>query len=446
MSDIISISKDKNFNARVKKAAHFIQATLSFYPSADDLIDIADTLQPKFLIISAKDAANKEAVIGHVQALRQFFPEAFILVVAEKKIPAADTTFIKKSGCNFVMLDNEFETTIRLEYVLQQIVKAAYIPAKSSDFKVGSTIDFHVYTIMPLNQKILPVIQPGTVLSEARAEKLKAAGELYIKRQQARAYSDYLKEHEDKSAKGLMNRCRAQFFTVAYAHTDLIFNLTDQAESASYDEGKRLLKSCMDLAKELLIALATIEEPWGIIDQSTFGMIGATDRSIMIASMSALLSFQTNIGNSDNIMMAGLFCDIGLLDLSPACLGKIDSEEGRSQLNSEDLVLFQKHPILSINRLLERKMPLSEEIKEIIHCTHENADQKGFPRKILPEKIPLESMFIHFAETIDLAFRIKFGKAREPYPDVRKRVYLSEKEKLQRFNLVFLERIRNFIL
>lgn len=445
MSDIISISKDRDFNARVEHASRFIQATLRFYPSADDLIDIAETLHPRFLIISAKDAPNKEAVIGHVQALRQFFSEAFILVVAEKKIPAADANFIKKSGCNFVMLDNEFETTIRLEYVLQQIVKAAYIPAKASDFKVGSTIDFHVYTIMPLNQKILPVIQPGTIVSDSRAEKLKTTGELYVKRQQAKAYSDYLAKHEDKSARGLMNRCRAQFFTVAHAHTDLIFNLTDQAEAASYDEGKRLLTSCMDLAKDLLMTLATIEEPWGIIDQSTFGMIGATDRSIMIASMGALLSFQSNIGKSDDIMMAGLFCDLGLLDLSPASLGKIDSEEGRSQLTPEDLALFQKHPILSINRLLERKMQLSEDIKDIIQCTHEQADKKGFPRKILPERIPLESMFIHFAEIVDLAFRVKFGKARESYPEVRKKVFTTEKEKLQRFNLVFLERIKSFI-
>lgn len=443
MSDIISISKDKDFNARVQKATSFIQATLSFYPNADDLIDIADTLQPRFLIISAKDASSKEAVIGQVQALRQFFAEAFVLIIAEKKIPPSDASFIKKSGCNYVMLDNEFETTIRLEYILQQVVKAAYIPVKATDFKVGTQIDFHVYTMMPLNQKILPVIQPGTVLSENRAEKLKTVGELYVKRHHAKIYSDYISIHEDKSAKGLANRCRAQFFTVAHAHTDLIFILTDQAEAASYEEGKRLLTGCMDLAKDLLMTLASLEEPWGIIDQSTFGMIGATDRSIMIASMAALLSFQSSIGNSDDIMMAGLFCDLGLLDLSPSCLGKIDSEQGRSELSPEDQVVFLKHPILSINRLLERKMQLPEQIKEIIHCTHENADKKGFPRKILPEKIPLESMFIHFAETIDLAFRVNFGKARESYPEVRKRVYEQEKKSLSRFNLVFLERLRN---
>lgn len=442
MSEVICIGFDEKANARVRSATQFLDIPLEFVPSSADLFDRAEDLYPRFLLVSALQIEAIESISGEVQTLRQFFPETFILVVVQKKLSSADAAFIKKSGCNYVLFENEFLTTIRLEYVLLQTVKAAYVPLKASDFKVGAEVDFLVYTIMPLNKKFLPVLQPGSTISTGRMDKINNVGELYIKRADIEKFAQFLKKYEDKSANGLISRCRAQFHSVAYAHASLLFTLTDQAEGSSYERGKELLGKCLELSKDLLTTLAVVPEPWSVLDQSTFGMIGGPDRSMMIAAMAALSSFNIDKGNPEDVMLAGLFCDLGLLDLSHEAIGKIDTEQGRIQLSTEDDSVFKKHPILSLNRLMERKMQISEQVKEIILCTHERGNRKGFPRQVSPEKIPVEASLIHFHEKVDLEYRVKFGKARESYPEVKRKVLQREHQTLENFNLVFLETIR----
>lgn len=446
MSDLICIGFDESYQKRIKTSAEFLEIQSSFHKTSDELYETAGALQPKFMIISTLGFSKKEDIAGEIQVLRQFFPDTFLGAVAEKKLSVADAVFVKKSGCNYVFLENDFMNTMRLEYVMLQIVKASFVPVKASDFKVGTDVDFPIYTLLPLNKKILPVVQPSTTLSDSRIQKLLTVGELFIKRDSIEKYSLYVSKHEDKSAGGLANRCRAEFHNVAYAHTNLVFMLTDQAEAGSYEQGKLLLEKCQLLAASLLTTLAVVPEPWTVIDQSTFGTIGSTDRSMMIAAMAALASFNSDLGVPEDILMAGLFCDLGLLDLSPKSLFKMADPEGRSSLPPEDLEVFQKHPVLSLNRLLERKLQISEKVKEIILSTHEQNDKKGFPRQLLPEKIPIEASLLFFHEIIDLEFRVKFGKERRTYPDVRKMVFDREYQSQSKFSLLFLEQIKGILL
>ncbi|MFZ3230783.1 MAG: hypothetical protein WA160_11305 [Pseudobdellovibrio sp.] len=444
MSDLICIGFDDDGQKRIRIATDFLDVKTTFFKNADDVFESDAQVQPRCVIISTVNVERKEDISGEVQVLRQFYPETFIAVVVAKKIKLEDAKFVKKSGCNYLFLENDFISSTRFEYVLLQVVNAAYLPLKVADFKLNTTVDFHVYTIMPLNQKILAVIQPGTLLTEARMAKLATVEELYVKRSQIFQYSEYLIKYPDLSAKGLANRCRAQFQSVALAHSNLVFLLTDQAEAGSFDQGKILLKNCLDLCTNLLETLSMLPDPWSVISQSTFGMLGGTDRSMMIAAMAAVTSFATGLGLSEDVMLAGLFCDLALLELSPKSLGKLDSVEGRTQLTPEDIVIFTNHPTISLNRLLESKMQISETIKNIILCTHAQANKQGFPRHILPERIPYESALILFHEMVDLEFRMKLGKEREGYQVVRKRVFDRE-AKAGRFNLVVIEKIREMM-
>ena len=326
-----------------------------------------------------------------------------------------------------------------------QIVNAAYIPIKAADLMLNSVVDFHVYTIMPLNKKILPVVQPGTTISETRVAKLATVDELFIKRNNIELYTAYLARNPDKSAAGLANRCRAQFQSVALAHSNLTFLLTDQSEAGSFDQGKILLQKCSELTRNLLETLSMLPEPWSVISQSTFGMMGGTDRSMAIAAMAAVTSFASGLGSAEDVMMAGLFCDLSLLELSPKAMGKLDSIEGRAQFSPEDDDLFKKHPVMSLNRLLESKIQVTEEVKKIIMCTHEQNDKKGFPRQTQPDRIPVEAAMILFHELVDLEYRMNLGKQRESYTAVRKRVFEREKLSAVYFNFGFMQKIGEVI-
>ncbi|MBC7464698.1 MAG: hypothetical protein H7256_01790 [Bdellovibrio sp.] len=449
MSDVLCIGFDEVGQKRVKTACDFLIVKEAFYKTSEEIFESETPMQPRCVVISAVGKEKKEDIAGEVQVVRQFFPETFIVLVVEKKIKLEDAKFLKKSGCNYVVFENDFLNSTRFEYVLLQVVSAAYLPAKVADFQPNTTVDFHIYTIMPLNQKILPVVQPGTLLNEARLKKMASVDELYVRRNQIHFYNDYLVKHPDMSAKGLANRCRVQFQSVSLAHSNLIFLLTDQAEAGSYDQGKVLLQNCQTLSTNLLETISMLPDPWSVISQSTFGMIGGTDRSMMVASMAAVASFATSMGSSDDVMLAGLFCDLALLELSPKSLGKLDTIEGRLALNPEDMVVFRNHPLTSLNRLLESKMLVSDSVKSIILSTHEQADGNGFPQRTLPVRIPVEAALILFHEMVDLEFRFKLGKERETYQTVRQRVFDREAELINkgqgRFTAILIEKLRGMI-
>lgn len=445
MSSLLVVGFNPGLSERIRVAAAFAEVDYVSFSDADALFESADTIAPRFIIISTIGVNAKESIAGEVQSIKQFFPNVFVMVVAEKKITGADAKFLKKSGANYVILENEFFQSIRLEYFLIYVVKCSLTPVKVSDLKIGTTIPFKVLSILPLNRKVVPVIPKGTLFSEEKQKKLLTINEIYISREDLESYVEYFLVHEDKSANGLSSRCRAQFQVVASMHTNLMMNLTDQSEQGSYEGGKQILDKILKLCNDLLLTLATVPEPWNIIDQSAIGTIGATDRSMFIASMAALTSFLSGLGVAEEIMFGGLFCDLGLLDLSPKCLALLNSTEDRERLPAEDLNAYTHHPLISLNRLLERKIQLSDRQKEIILCTHEQMDKCGFPRKVAPEKIPIESALIYFHELIDLEFRMQMGKQRLTYIEARQKVLDRELKSGKKFSLLLLETIRKHI-
>jgi hypothetical protein len=445
-NDLVCIGFEDDGMKRVQTAASFLEIQMSFYKNADAVFEKSDELQrTRLILVSVVKVAKKEDIAGEVQVLRQFFPDAFIAVVAAKKMQLEDARFVKKSGCNYLFLENDFLNTTRLEYLMLQIVNAAYIPLKVADLQVNSTIDFRVMTIMPLNQKIVGVLHPETVITESRLNKIKCVEELFVRRDQVDLYMAYLAKHPDLTANGLANRCRVQLASVALAHSNLVLSLTDQAEAGSFDQGKILLNSCLELTRNLLETLAMLPEPWNVISQSNIGMLGGTDRSMSVAAMAAVASFACGLGSPENVMMAGLFCDLALLELSPKSLGKLNTNEGRASLTFEDEAVFKNHPITSLNRMLENKMQVTEEIKKIILCTHEQDNKLGFPNQVLSEKIPVEAAIILFHEMVDLEFRMTLGRKRESYPEVRKRVYDRENRPNGSFSLTVLLKMAEVI-
>lgn len=442
MSDLVSIALNESLLRRLKGAAEFAAVPWTDYPTLDEIVSLEEKLSPKMILLSVVDIAVKEEVSGQVQTLRQFFPESFIFVLAEKRMTPTEAAFVKKSGGNFVMLVPEFLETIRLEYILSQVVKTSFVPVGADDFKVGTSLDFTVFTKLTLNKKVIPVIHPGTVINQGRIDKLKTAGELQVRRAQVDLFSKYVNESQDNSATGTNRRCRAQLQTVANIHVNLVLTLTDQAEAVSFDKGRDLLKKFTDLCEGLMKNLAVVEDPWDVIDQSILGNLGATDRSVVIAALAALTSLKSGIGIPDDILLAGLFCDLGMLALSPQALGRINSLQQRTLLGPEDLQTYYKHPIVSLNMLLERKIQLSDRVKEIILCTHEQANRQGFPGKITPEKIPVESSLILMHELIDLECRPKGATERPSYISIRKKIFEKERENPEFFSLLMLEKIR----
>jgi hypothetical protein len=441
--NFLCVSPDLQATDRCQKLSAEFEYSFHSVQSDDQLLDLEgkyDMVQ--FVLINAAALEKKEAMVGVVQTARHVFKESFICVVAGRKIPAETAEFIKKSGANLVLLENEFFETSRLEFIASQIIRASYVPVKLSEFPKDTVLDFTLYHLMPLNQKLLPVLPKGTAFSEGRLKKLEGIGEVFVRRDEVDRYRQYVEAHPDASSTGLRSRCRAQYLSFCNSHAQLIFLLIDQSENASFKEGKWLLDRCEILARDLLTTLSAVGEPWDILNNSSLGEFGSVERSPTVAAYAGLLSLLASIGEPVDVMVAGLLSDVGLLDLHPSITKKMRETYGVEQLKPEELEDYHKHPLMSLNRCLSRKLALKDNVKEAILCSHERVDRTGFPEGRDAESIPPEAMLIQFSELIDRGSMVKMGQARSSVQQVRQDLIQKELSQAKIFSFTFLQKIK----
>ena len=440
--DLVVISSAAEMIGRCQDVCAEFDFTFESLKSVDDLMDreeLASSVQ--FIILSAIDSKTDSDTAGMVQVLRQVSPTAYLMMVVDKKVNAESAAFIKKSGANIVLLENEFFNTSKLEFISSQKINASYLPAKVSEFNVGSKPTFTLFHLMPLNKKFMPVHFANNEISAEKFKKMEAVGEIYFRREDISLYQKYLELNQDMSAAGLKSRCRAQFLNLTQSYNDLVLLLTDQSESSSYQKGKELYEQCSNLANDLIVGLGAIGEAWDVINNSAVGTFGSVERGPAIAAYAGLFSLMTNIGATNDVMLGALLADVGMLDLPPKTTQKF--RKGTDlKLNSEEDAEYRSHPIMSLNRALSRKLPIPENVKNIILCTHERSDKKGFPNQIRPEKIPEESMLIQFSEILDQACALRMGQERISTADAKKVVFDREYKEAARFSLLFLEKLR----
>jgi response regulator RpfG family c-di-GMP phosphodiesterase len=441
--EVLFVGSEPELHQRCEGLCREFEYSFATCKSADDFADNYESFGIISVIVLSAASVSREAdVAGLVQVVKQFAADSFILVVADKKLKPESAVFIKKSGANLVMLENEVLHTCKLEFVTSQKIKSSMIPMKVSELVKDTTPDFTIYHMMPLNRKFLPVFHAGQPLTEAKLKKVATVGEVYLKREEISKYKVYINTYQDKSAAGLNSRCRAQFLELSSAFIDLILLIIDQSEHASYDTGKVLLERCSLLASDLLMSLGSVGDAWSIINNSAVGEFGSVERAPAVAAYSGLYSLMGSIGNQDDAMLAALLSDIGLLELNPRSFQKLRHNQ---DLHAEDILSYEKHPVFSLNLLLSRKLPLTEIVKNIILHTHERSDGKGFPNKARGEKVPMESFLVAFSELVDRGSLISWGKLRVDPNEVRKQVFNHEYEKQDRFGAIFLEKIKKVL-
>lgn len=430
---------------RCQDIASEFQYQTKILSTVDQMMDMEQELdQTDVVYLSATEGDKPQEVIGKVQVVKQVCAKSFLIVVIGKKMPPEQAAFIKKSGANLVLMEEEVHETSKLEYVLSQIIRASYVPIKVNEIKVDVVVDFSVYYLMPLNKKLLPVIQKGVLVEEAKMAKLKAVNELYVKRDEIDAYEKYIAKHVDLSAGGLVARCRAKYISFCASHMKLVFLLSDQSELASFDEGRKLFETCRELASDLLTSLSAIGEAWEIVNNSTIGETGSVERSPTIASYAGLISLMSDLGEPKDIMIGALVADIGMLELHPSITKKLRSGMVWTDLPADEQKSYMQHPVVSLNRCLARKLQLTDLIKNIIITTHERADRKGFPNQLMGNSIPFESQLVQFCELVDQESVVKLGQAKKNVLEVRKEIHTREMLE-GRFSPSFLAQIKSGI-
>lgn len=444
--DLAVVSSDLRFQKRAAMVSHIFNFDFEIFESADVFFEKAEAYRSiSCIILDCGKIERPSEAAGMAQVACQIASESYIIVVMNSKLNPEDARVVKTSGASLVIMENEYFSTSKLEFVTSQVIRSAYIPVKNVDLIPGTELDFSLFHLMPVNKKFLKVAKTGTTVDDDFLQKYEDIGEFYLKRHDLDKWVEYCGGFESDDTQSILRKCRLRFLQLNQSFLELALVISDQSSAASFAIGKEMYKGCESFATQLLEALTDVKNPWAVINSSAVGDFGSLERAPAIAAYAGLLSLLSKTGNPKEVMIGALLADVGYLELSPSTSEKIRMHK-IDEMNEEEKMEYQKHPIFSLNQCLSRKLPFSETIKAMILQSHERMDQKGFPNRLNPDKILEEAMLIRLCWELDNASQIRLGEERRDINEVKNEIAGSVLSGAGSYSIGFMLKMQPLIL
>lgn len=419
-ADIVVLSDNVMYRERLDQLGKKFSASVVYYESERVYVDTIDTHErPDFIVMSTEKIEKEEVAVMSIQALKFIAPNATLLVVVGKKTTPETAAFLKKSGVGMVLFEPTFFDEAKLEYYYSQFATGDLIPIKSTEVVAGKDLPVTIFHILPLNGKVLPIVRKGETVDAGKLKRMADVGEFYVKRSEIEAFSKWLQENLDGSVGGIKARCRSQFRHLTITFRALVTMLIDQGGTMSFAQGKDLMEKCRDLAGDLITALSDVGDAWDVVNLAAFEDFTPVDRCPAIAAYCGILSLIGGIGEPRDTMVCAMVASLSLLEMSPEGAYLVLSQGPEKLEKQSDIEIYYSHPAKSLAICLDKRLPLSNLMKDTILMVHELPSGKGFPNK-RSNRIPYEAQLIRFCQTLDYRNRVSFGRERIDPKEARK--------------------------
>jgi hypothetical protein len=402
---------------------------------------LATPQQPRLLVACLSTPEGEVDAAELAQIVRHASADPFLTCVISGTLKKDSAAFAKKSGADLILLTEEALHTGMLEFVSTQVIRCSYLPVKAADLIANRPIPFALYHLLPLRNKFLKISLPGDSFDALEISKFSKVSELYIDRPSASVFGKYVTETADLSSTGIEKRCRSQFLSLFADFSKLAFQLANQSENMSLGDGQKILSKCTELCSELMGTLAESGKAWKIINNSAIGDFGSVERAPAVAAYSGLFALQMGWTSVDQIMLAALIADLGLLHLSPVILRKIRQQQP-SLFENDERAQFERYPLRSLELVLSKKIALPEKQRLWIASTQERFDGKGFPKQLGGERLPPEARLIAFSREFDRRTLLRMGKPRVDPESVLQLMTLDEESGNSQFGSRLLSDLR----
>lgn len=433
ISPLLVVTNDEKVKQRTKKLAEILKVESREMSSLDD-VDIDADIHYSCVIVDCKELPVNE-IAGSAQVVSQVYTESKTILIVGNKLKPDEIKFIYTSGAKLILTENDYINYSKIDFYLNYVLNNTWVPVKAWDFVVDTTPDFNVFHYIPYKNKYFPLIFGS--ISDKKLEKMKEVGEIYIHREDLASYNKYITENQSAGSDAMVRRCRAKYIQFYDAYVELLYQLSDESKHYTFEEGKKILENVLNLAKELIQVLSAVGDPSLVVDNMSFELDGPLSRIPAVAAYAGVWSMMMNTKESpEEVMLATLVSDLGLLKLSPNSFGK------NKKITKEDEDVFENHPQISINTVLERKLPINEGVKSIIMYSHGFELKSSERNKLKKDKMPLASQIIMVATMYDKKMQIQEGCDRPRASKVKAELLLelSKNENIKQTTLPLLEK------
>lgn len=444
--ELLVISKDEAVLSHVREVISEHKLTFrNFHDgNVDAPFDAAEIKNPAVILIGQKDDEDLQAFSANVDNLLKDFPKSSVITILKDSSLSEDLKGTENPRV-YPLSQNEFLNTVKFETIVMTKSRSQYFTILPTDLFPMTSIDFTAYVQLSLNQRYLAVLFKRLVLSEERLQRISRAKGLLIPITESQGYHNYISSYYDMSGASLKKRARSLFYSLSANWMILFDYLILDYKTLPEAQVTETFANIQKIGKEIIELLTKDEDLWDTFREASSNPLFKLWRSPWIAIYAALISIKSGQGNPEEALIAGLFSDIGLTSLNSKLLQKYLATELK-ELTPEEKAQIEKYPMESLNRCLQKKLPLSENAKSIIATSNERFDGAGFPNQVPADKIPPETYLIRLAMLIDLASRTSMVELGVGFRFTREKLWEAQKQNAGNFDPEFLEKIANALL
>jgi HD-GYP domain-containing protein (c-di-GMP phosphodiesterase class II) len=270
-----------------------------------------------------------------------------------------------------------------------------YRPVKIIDINAGDVLDFDTNIYLPVNRKYVRLTNAGEAMDAAKIDKIKEHhfNTVHVVFDQLGQFYSYMAKRLraiTNSSFGITEKRQRMNHAIREMLTDLF-----QDGITSYESGQRILKDCSEIVKSYIMQ-GDSADWYKRIEQVLGQNKDEYSHTGNVSTLAALFSLGTGIGKPEDLALAGLVHDVGLIDLPY----EIRTKDPR-KMKPDELKEYQKHPLMSVNLIKSKKIILSDHVSKIIQQHHEFVSGDGYPNGIFGDRILKESQLLSIADRFD---------------------------------------------
>ncbi len=317
------------------------------------------------------------------------------------------SVLLKNGFTNAFCLPQDRERLLRTikEDVLANISgKKSLRPIKILDVGANEKLDFGTFVFLPLNNRFIPFSKSNESIENNRLEKLgkHQVGSLFIDKQDLDKFYSYSANRLGNAANPGMGVTERKARLEAHVH-GLFSSIFDQAIKTDFAGGKAMLENCQNIISTF-ITKGTPNSWHHNLVASIGDLTDPYSHAARISALAALFAAGVNHPRPEDLAIAGMFHDLGMIDIPDSIANKDES-----QWSAEEKAIFQGHPERTMFYLKQKRVNLSADVERAILQHHEKISGAGYPRG-LSDRISLEAQVLSYADQFEYLTRNQAGK------------------------------------
>lgn len=286
----------------------------------------------------------------------------------------------------------------------------SFMPICLPDIAAGDQVSFSLFLFLPKNKKYIKILNAGDKVSPGTFGRLQKnqVSILFISKTDHSEFIDYCAQKVVDLTDPDSTLSRTDRANRLQSHVGGLMNwlISGEAEEKNQDQFENQVFAVVDrlIEKQSRTSLSQLLSQY-FLDSGL-----ESSHAASVASLAALISVATGVGEAKNVALAGLFHDIALSE------NGVNSRDYFRSFNQQSDNIPKNifyHPIQAAEILKRKKILLNREVIQIIEQHHERFNGTGYPHSLKGEEIIPEAQILQIADRIVSMGQYLEGQSRQ---------------------------------